>query len=734
MKPGDTLTFNKRRYRLDERIASGAYGEVWAATDPDGRPVAIKFVNVDQMTGVDPSVGPRWREHLEREIDFLKKLSDDETAHIVKLLGHGEVNGQPALVLERMETNLSRWLERSPQTPSPRQTLDWARQIVTGLEIVHAHRLVYRDLKLSNVLVGDNGRRLKLADFGTLKPQRDEGTLSYAGTPMAMAPEQRLPARYQDGRPVYDVDWRADYYALGLILFALFTGGRTIASQVGHEGAHREGQGLGGLNDAEKGQLKREVRARIVGKTTFGGPRQDSLESLALALYEQITKLLEPRKEDRPESTDRIRETLDAALAALPAESTPACPSPPLPEKRLAAKSPAPSFPSAEEHLGKETANLTRRRWIIPLIGMVMLASAVLGLGYYWWTRPDTSPPVDTSSPLVGLATPKTEPLPAPAPEPTPSPAEPAPSPAEPTPSPAEPAPSPAQPTPPTAQPTPPTAQPTPPTAEPTPSPTVDRPLPKPVPPPVKPSPAPGPVATKPAPALPEPAPTPTQPSSALVPAATKPAPSTVVDRPPPPAPSTLTDPLGGGRSAPTLARVAGGTLVLPGVDGQSGRSITIQPFALALQPVTFADYDLFARQTDRSPPYDGGLRPEERAIHPVTSITWYEAQAYVEWLSQRTGQRYRLPSEAEWLYARQKGVGNRDGIGREWVADCASNGPTALPRHQAPRGQEDGGDCGRRVLRGESASNGEPQSTDRGGLDIGFRVARELNPAETRP
>ena len=184
----------------------------------------------------------------------------------------------------------------------------------------------------------------------------------------------------------------------------------------------------------------------------------------------------------------------------------------------------------------------------------------------------------------------------------------------------------------------------------------------------------------------------------------------------------------------PTLARVAGGTLVLPGVDGQSGRSITIQPFALALQPVTFADYDLFARQTDRSPPYDGGLRPEERAIHPVTSITWYEAQAYVEWLSQRTGQRYRLPSEAEWLYARQAGVGNRDGIAREWVADCAGNGPTALPRHQAPRGQEDGGDCGRRVLRGESASNGEPQSTDRGGLDIGFRVARELNPAETRP
>jgi formylglycine-generating enzyme required for sulfatase activity len=195
-----------------------------------------------------------------------------------------------------------------------------------------------------------------------------------------------------------------------------------------------------------------------------------------------------------------------------------------------------------------------------------------------------------------------------------------------------------------------------------------------------------------------------------------------------------LRDPLGEGQFAPVLVRVPAGTLVLPGAHSQPGRTVAIQPFALAAQPVTFADYEFFARQTDRSLPYDGGLRPEERAAHPVTSITWYEAQAYVEWLSQQTGQRYRLPSEAEWVYAGQAGVDKGGRIGWEWVADCAGNDPAAMPLHQAPRGEEDGGDCGRRVLRGKSGSGGEPRPADRGGRDIGFRVARELSPAETRP
>lgn len=780
MQNGDTLILNACRYKLNERIDSGSsgYGAVWAARDPDGRPVAIKLVNADRMTQVDPAFGPQWRAHLEREIDFLSQLRDDEAAHIVKLLDHGDVDGQPVLVLERLQANLDQWLKQTPQPLPPRLVLEWAQQILAGLTTVHAHNFVYRDLKFGNVLVGENGRCLKLADFGTLKPHRDEGTVSFAGTPTVMAPEQRLPSRYQDGQPVYDIDYRTDYYALGLILFALFTGQRTVAAQseiermlerVGHEGASREGQSLGGLSDEEQEKLKREVWARLVGDATFG-PDQHGRTALAQSLYELILALLAPRKEDRPASAEPIRAVLDDALTALPEESAQSTSGgPPGSPHPLAEQPPDFPRPPPGEESGARVVGRTRRRWIYPLITIAGLAAAVLGL-YTGLLRQEAPPPTDTSTSLVELATaPKAaepvenmEPVQPPATEITaaapPAPA--APEPVMPSQTPADagvsPAPPPATDQPPPAVPAtvPPAPEPT--VAKPAPAPSpapavvADRP-PPPVSPVAKPSVSPPPPVTKPAPA-PSAAERPLSAGGEVVPAGTPVADakarpvaepsgagsSTTTPPPtrraPPPTPAVLRDPLKVGGFAPALVMAPAGTLVLPGADGQPGRTVAIQPFAMAAQPVTFADYEFFARQTHRSLPYDGGLRPEERVTHPVTAITWYEAQAYVEWLSQQTGQRYRLPSEAEWVYAGQSGVGERGGIVWEWVADCAGNEPAAMPLHQVPRGEEDGGDCGRRVLRGDTGHGGEPRPADRGSRDIGFRVARELKSADTRP
>lgn len=689
MHNGAALIINQRQYRLDERIAPGAYGEVWAATAHDGCPVAIKFVNAARMAQVDPAFGPAWRAHLEREIEFLRPLRAEETAHIVQLLDHGEVDGQPALVLERMEANLDQWLRQMPQPLPARQALDWARQILAGLTTVHEHKLIYRDLKFSNVLVGNNGQRLKLADFGTLKPPRDEGTVSFAGTPTAMAPEQRLPARCQDGQPVYDFDYRADFYALGLILFALFTGQRILASQfeieqmldrVGHEGASREGQNLGGLNDQEKSELKRALWARIVGEITFG-PGQTRLAASAQSLYELTLALLAPRQEDRPASAEPIRAVLDAVLAALPEENQPPAVTLPSPNS----KTPSPLVGKGRGgRAERPLPGPTRRGWVYALVGVAGLAAA-LGLKP-WLMPPDVPQPVDTAAPVEPLPLKPNDPVGGVEPVKPWLPAESAPA------SPLH-ASSDAG-------------------ASPTPPPAVLAPVP----------PAPPPVA-KPTPAPTSPA---SQPSSKPALPVAKPAPSV-------PVPPVLRDPLNGGGFAPALVMAPAGTLMLPGRGGQPGQTVAIQPFALASQPVTFADYELFARQTSRSLPYHGGLSPEERATRPVTAITWNEAQAYVKWLSQQTGQRYRLLSEAEWLYAKQVGIGGSGGIAWEWLADCASGDPSAMPLQQAARGEANGGDCDRRVRRGGSGSGGEPHPADQGGRDIGFRVARELIPIPGR-
>ena len=132
---------------------------------------------------------------------------------------------------------------------------------------------------------------------------------------------------------------------------------------------------------------------------------------------------------------------------------------------------------------------------------------------------------------------------------------------------------------------------------------------------------------------------------------------------------------------------------------------------------------------------------------HPVTCVSWDDAQAYVSWLSRTTGATYRLPTEAEWGQAAAGSEPGCDRLGRgtrpngtcpvgasvanaaglsdmvgnvwEWTQDCAE------------------GDCGRRVLRGGSwadfAEDLRPGARDwfRAGIRIagfGFRVSRTLD------
>ncbi len=112
----------------------------------------------------------------------------------------------------------------------------------------------------------------------------------------------------------------------------------------------------------------------------------------------------------------------------------------------------------------------------------------------------------------------------------------------------------------------------------------------------------------------------------------------------------------------PLMAVIPPGTFVMGSPDGEEGRSndetqhtVTIsRPFGLGCYAVTFDEYDAFCRATKRKVPDDEGWG---RGNRPAINISWDDATAFAQWLSQQTGVGYRLPSEAEWEYACRAGT-----------------------------------------------------------------------------
>ncbi|MBL8260619.1 MAG: protein kinase [Candidatus Competibacteraceae bacterium] len=323
MQSGERIVLEGREYRLGSVLSTGAgsYGQVWAAADAAGRAVALKFVNAEAMSQADNSLRGHWRAHLEREIDFLAGLTPAQSRHIVALLDHGQLDGQPVLVLERLQCNLGQWLAQRRQTGAPppdlAQILDWAEQILTGLEVIHQAGFVYRDLKLSNILVGAQGSLLKLADFGSLKRENGDSTRSFIGTPATMAPEQLLPARRSARGCEYAVDFRADYYALGLLLFTLLTEAPATAAQRrlgqlltlhGQEGVGRQSTLSEGLNPEERESVRRAIEFWTVPA------RPERVQhGVAPPLIDLLDRLLARDPADRPASGAAIRAVLREA-------------------------------------------------------------------------------------------------------------------------------------------------------------------------------------------------------------------------------------------------------------------------------------------------------------------------------------------------------------------------------------------------------------------------------------
>jgi len=104
------------------------------------------------------------------------------------------------------------------------------------------------------------------------------------------------------------------------------------------------------------------------------------------------------------------------------------------------------------------------------------------------------------------------------------------------------------------------------------------------------------------------------------------------------------------------LVLIKGGTFKMGSTihyDEEPIHNVSLNDYYINKYEVTFAEYDLFSELTGRLKPSDDGFG---RGNMPVINVTWEDAEAFCNWLSQVNGEKYSLPTEAEWEYAARGG------------------------------------------------------------------------------
>ncbi len=278
--PGALLA---ERYRIVAVLGRGGMGEVYRADDLKlGQPVALKFL---------PRAVAHDTEWLDRFLNEVKIARQISHANVCRVYDVAEVDGHHFLSMEYIDgEDLASLLRRIGRLPQDK-AVQIARQICAGLAAAHQQGVLHRDLKPANIMIDGRGNA-RLADFGLAAVADELGREEAAsGTPAYMAPEQLA------GR---EVTAQSDLYALGLVLYQLFTGKAAYRAE----------------SVAELSRLQESA------------PTSPSslIESLDPAVERVILRCLEKEPRDRPASALDVAAALpggDPLAAALAAGETP---------------------------------------------------------------------------------------------------------------------------------------------------------------------------------------------------------------------------------------------------------------------------------------------------------------------------------------------------------------------------------------------------------------------------
>ncbi|XP_058055341.1 mitogen-activated protein kinase kinase kinase 10 [Anopheles bellator] len=153
------------------------------------------------------------REAKETDIKHLRKLDHE---NIVKFKGVCTQAPAFCIIMEFCPHGpLHKKLQDHGGIISPQQLVSWSHQIALGMQYLHSHKIIHRDLKSPNILIGDNDV-IKISDFGTSREWNEISTkMSFAGTVAWMAPEVIR------NEPCNE---KVDIWSYGVVLWELLTG------------------------------------------------------------------------------------------------------------------------------------------------------------------------------------------------------------------------------------------------------------------------------------------------------------------------------------------------------------------------------------------------------------------------------------------------------------------------------------------------------------------------------
>jgi len=213
------------RYEADRCLGRGSYAEIFLAYDRQrgGEPVIIKALNMTLQGTPDPELEQTLLENFQNEALALDKVRHP---NIIRRLGHGtaaDLHGVPFhyLVLEYMAGgDLFSLCRKRPL--DLQKGLFYFQQIAEALAFAHSQRVIHRDIKPNNLLLSEDQRVVKIADFGVAKMSHDDSAeITRVGTDVYAPPEHHPDS--PSGALDQKLTPSADIYSLAKSIYTMMT-------------------------------------------------------------------------------------------------------------------------------------------------------------------------------------------------------------------------------------------------------------------------------------------------------------------------------------------------------------------------------------------------------------------------------------------------------------------------------------------------------------------------------